>query len=84
MPRKAKIKSINRAHKWKRWYINSVLNSAALDKATSKEIDHRWALPLKIEFLQNIKSAGVVPPRGCITIINEREGGTLHQKKRDS
>ena len=40
---------------------HSVLNSAALDKAISKEIDHGWALPLTIESLQSIKNAGVVP-----------------------
>ena len=40
---------------------HSVPNSAALDKATIKEIDHGWALPLTIESLQNIKNTGVVP-----------------------
>ena len=40
----------------------SVLNAAALHKATSKEIDHGWALPLTSESLQHIKNAGVVPP----------------------
>ena len=40
---------------------HSEINSAALEKAISKEIDHGWALPLKIESLQNIKNAGVVP-----------------------
>ena len=39
---------------------HSVLNSAALDKAISKEIDHGWALPLTIEYLKNIKNAGVM------------------------
>ena len=41
--------------------FHSVLNSATLDKAISKEIDHGWALPLTIESLQNIKKTGVVP-----------------------
>ena len=40
---------------------NSVLNSAALDKSISKDIDHGWALTLTIESLQKIKNAGVVP-----------------------
>ena len=40
---------------------HSVLNSADIDKAISKEIDHGWALPLTIESLQNTKNAGVVP-----------------------
>ena len=39
----------------------SVLNTAALNKATSKEIDHGLALPLTIESLQRIKNAGDVP-----------------------
>ena len=34
---------------------HSVLNSAAIDKAISKEIDHGWALPLTIESLKSIK-----------------------------
>ena len=33
----------------------SVLNAAALNKAISKEIDHGWALPLTIKYLQSIK-----------------------------
>ena len=37
------------------------LNSAALYKAISKDIDHGWALPLTIKSLQNIRNAGVVP-----------------------
>ena len=40
---------------------HSVLNSATLDKAISKDIDRGWALPLTIEYLKNIKNAGVVP-----------------------
>ena len=39
----------------------SLLNAAALDKAISKEIDHGWALYLKIGSLQSKKNAGVVP-----------------------
>ena len=39
---------------------HSVLNSSALDKSISKEIDYGWALPLTIESLQSIKNAGVV------------------------
>ena len=39
----------------------SLLNAAALNKAISKEIDHVWALPLTIKYLQSIKNAGVVP-----------------------
>ena len=39
---------------------HSVLNSAALDKAISKDIDHGWEFPLKIESLQSIKNAGVL------------------------
>ena len=39
----------------------SVINAVALNKATSKEIDHVWALPLIIEYLQSKKNAGVVP-----------------------
>ena len=40
---------------------HSVLNSSALEKPISKEIDHGWTLPLTTESLQNIKNAGVVP-----------------------
>ena len=40
---------------------HSVLNSSAIDKSISKEIDHGWALPLTIESLRNIKNARVVP-----------------------
>ena len=40
---------------------HSVINSAEIDKAISKEIDHGWALPLTIESLQNIQNSGVVP-----------------------
>ena len=39
----------------------SVLNTAALNKAISKKIDHGWSLPLTIEYLQSIKNTGVVP-----------------------
>ena len=38
----------------------SVLNAAALNKDIGKDIEHRWALPLKIESLLSIKNAGVV------------------------
>ena len=41
--------------------FHSLLNSAALDKAIIKEIGHVWALLFTIEYLQNIKNAGVVP-----------------------
>ena len=37
------------------------LNSDALYKSISKDIDHGWALPLTIKSLQNIRNAGVVP-----------------------
>ena len=40
---------------------HSVLNTAALDKAISKDIDHVWALSLTIKYLQSIKNAGVMP-----------------------
>ena len=40
---------------------HSVLNEAALNKATSKEIDHGWALTLTIEYIQSIANAGVIP-----------------------
>ena len=40
---------------------HSKLNSAALEKSISKEIDYVWALPLTIEYLQNIKVSGVMP-----------------------
>ena len=36
------------------------MNSAALDKTISKEINHKWALLLKIESQENIKNTGVV------------------------
>ena len=39
----------------------SVLNTAALNKAISKDIDHGWALLLTIESIQSIKNTGVVP-----------------------
>ena len=37
------------------------MNSYSLDKSTSKEIDHVWASPLTIKYLQNIKNSGVLP-----------------------
>ena len=40
---------------------HSEINSAALDKAISKDIDHGWALPPTVESLQNNKNSGVVP-----------------------
>ena len=40
---------------------HSVLNPLVLEKSIIKEIDHLWALLLRIEYLQNIKNAGVVP-----------------------
>ena len=40
---------------------HSEMNSAEIDKAISKYIDHGWALPLTIEYLKNIKNTGVVP-----------------------
>ena len=63
---------------------HSVLNSAALEKYISKDIDHGWALPITIESLQNIKKCRGLAPRGCRTILNKREGGTLHQKMRNT
>ena len=40
---------------------HSVLNSYALGKAISKDIDQEWAFIITIESLQSIKNAGVVP-----------------------
>ena len=52
---------------------HSELKSTSLDKATGKEIDHGRALPLRIEYLQNTKNAGVVPLRFAEqTSINEK------------
>ena len=56
----------------------SVINTADLNKATRKDIDHGWALPLTIESLQSIKNAGVVPLGVAEFFFNKREGGTLH------
>ena len=39
---------------------HSVLNSDALDKSISKDIDHGWALLLTIESLQSNKNSGVL------------------------
>ena len=38
-----------------------VLNPAALDKSIRKNIDHGWALPLTIEYLQTLKMQGSCP-----------------------
>ena len=40
---------------------HSEMNSAALNKSNSKEVNHGWALPLTIGSLHKIKNAGVVP-----------------------
>ena len=37
------------------------MNSSALVKSISKDIDHGWELPLTIKYLPNIKNAGVLP-----------------------
>ena len=59
---------------------HSVLNSAVLDKATSKEIDHVWELRLTIEYLQNIKYAGVVP-LGVAEQLSINEKGERYIKR---
>ena len=60
---------------------HSILNSAALDKSISKEIDHGWALPLTIESLQSIKNAGVVP-LGVAEKFSINEKGERYIKRR--
>ena len=37
------------------------LNSAALEKATGKEVQHGWVISLTIDLVCHIKNAGVVP-----------------------
>ena len=37
------------------------MNPAALYKSISKEVNHGWASPLTIGYLQNINKTGVVP-----------------------
>ena len=59
----------------------SVLNAAALNKAISKEIDHVWALPLIIEYLQSIKNAGFVP-LGVAEQFSINEKGERYVKRR--
>ena len=56
---------------------HSVLNSAALDKSKSKEIDHGWAFPLTIEYLQSIKNEGVVPLGVAETFSINEKGGAI-------
>ena len=63
---------------------HSEINSAALEKSISKEIYHRWVLPLTIKYLQNIKKRRGHAPGGCRTIFNILEGGTIYQKTCDS
>ena len=60
---------------------HSVLKSYALDKAISKDIVHGWALPLKIEYLQNIKNAGVMP-LGSAEKFSKNEKGGCYIKRR--
>ena len=55
---------------------HSVLNSSALDKAISKEIDHEWAFPLTIYSLQSSKNAWVLSLGVAQQFsINEKGGG---------
>ena len=58
-----------------------VLNAAALNKAISKDIDHGWALPLTIEYLQSIKNA-VVIPLGVSEQLSINEKGERYIKRR--
>ena len=60
---------------------HSVLNSASLEKAISKDIDHGWALPLTIEYLQSIKNSGVVP-LGVAEQFSINEKGERYIKRR--
>ena len=60
---------------------HSVLNSAAIYKTISKDTDHRWALPLTIEYLQSIKNAGVVP-LGVTEQLSINEKGGRYIKRR--
>ena len=60
---------------------HSELNSSALDKAIIKDMDHRWAWTLTIEYLQ--KKMQGSPTWGYRKMINKREGGTLYKKTRD-
>ena len=59
----------------------SVLNAAAANKAMSKEIDHGWALPLTIEYLQSTKNAGVVP-LGVAEQLSINDKGERYIKRR--
>ena len=59
----------------------SEIKSAALEKATSKEIYHRWKLPLTIESLQNIKNAGVLPLRVAEQFSINEKGGRYIKKR---
>ena len=60
---------------------HSELNLAALYKAIRKEIDHRWALPLTLEPLQNIQNVGVVP-LGDAEQFSINEKGERYIKRR--
>ena len=60
---------------------HSVLNSSAIDKAKSKDIDHGWEFTLTIEYLQSIKDAGVVP-LGVAEKFSIKEKGECYIKIR--
>ena len=59
----------------------SELNSSALDKSISTEIDHGWALPITIESLQNIYNTGGVP-LGVAEQFSINEKGGRYTKRR--
>ena len=53
-------------------YSDSEMNSSALDKAISKEVNHIWSLPLTILSLKDINNARVFPMGGVGKLsINE-------------
>ena len=60
------------------------MNSDALEKEIRKEVEHRWALPLSIGHLINIKKCRGCYPGSCRTIFNKREGVTLYQTMSES
>ena len=51
-----------------------------MEKATGKEVEHSWDLPLTIDLIQHIKKVGVIPLGGSRTIHSKLKGGELEKR----
>ena len=57
---------------------HSDMNSAALEKIISKEVNHGWALNLTVTLLQSFNNSGVVP-LGVVEQLSIKKGRLLYQ-----